>query len=87
MLVNCEHLKETNSITIAKLFDGTKNLIRPQGVEYNIVLLTVSEATPYMAKAASANQIFYPKMFYVKCLAHALDCVVELILSDFLLID
>lgn len=87
MLVNCEHLEKTNSTTIAQLFDRTMNLIWPQGVEHNNVLLLVSDAAPYMVKAGSAIQIFYPKMLHVTCLAHALHRVAEQIRSDFPLVD
>lgn len=87
MLVNCEHLEKTNSTTIAQLFDRTMNLIWPQGIEHNNVLLLVSDAAPYMVKAGSAIQIFYPKMLHVTCLAHALHRVAEQIRSDFPLVD
>ncbi|KAL4125875.1 hypothetical protein QTP88_010112 [Uroleucon formosanum] len=87
MLVNCEHLEKTNSTTIAQLFDRTMNLIWPQGVEHNDVLLLVSDSAPYMVKAGSAIQIFYPKMLHVTCLAHALYRVAEQIRSDFPLVD
>ncbi|KAL4131839.1 hypothetical protein QTP88_009087 [Uroleucon formosanum] len=87
MLVNCEHLEKTNSTTIAQLFDRTMNLIWPQGVEHNNVLLLVSDAAPYMVKAGSAIQIFYPKILHVTCLAHALHRVAEQIRIDFPLVD
>jgi len=88
MLVNCEHLEKTNSTTIAQLFDRTMNLIRPQGVEHNNVLLLVSDAAPKrLVKAGSAIQIFYPKIFHVTCLAHALHRAAEQIRIDFSLVD
>jgi hypothetical protein len=63
------------------------NLIWPQRVEHNNVLLLVSNAAPYMVKAGSAIQKFFPKMLHVTCLAHALHGVVEQIRSDFPLVD
>jgi hypothetical protein len=87
MLVNCEHLEKTNSTTIAQLFDRSMNLIWPQGVEHNNVLLLVSDAAPYMVKAGSAIQTFFPKMLHVTCLPHALHRVAEQIRSDFPLVD
>jgi hypothetical protein len=41
------------------------------------VLLFVSDAAPYMIKAAKALQLLYPKMVHITCLAHALHRVVE----------
>jgi len=59
MLVNCEHLEKANSTTIAQLFERTMNLIWPQRVEHNNVLLLVSEAAPYMGWISDPN--FLPK--------------------------
>jgi hypothetical protein len=87
MLVNCEHIEKTNRTTIAQLFDKSMNLIWPQGVEHNNVLLLVSDAAPYMVKAGSAIQTFFSKMFHVTCLAHALHRVAEQIRSGFPLVD
>jgi len=63
------------------------NLIWPQGVEHNNVLLLVSDAALYMVKAGSAIQTFFPKMLHVTCLAHALHRVAEQIRSNFQLVD
>jgi hypothetical protein len=41
------------------------------------VLLFVSDAAPYMIKAAKALQLLYPKMIHVTCLAQALHRVAE----------
>jgi hypothetical protein len=41
------------------------------------VLLFVSDAAPYMIKAAKALQLLYPKMIHVTCLAHTLHRVAE----------
>uniref|UniRef100_A0A2S2NTL0 Uncharacterized protein n=1 Tax=Schizaphis graminum TaxID=13262 RepID=A0A2S2NTL0_SCHGA len=88
VLINCKHLEKTNSTIITKLFDRTINLIWPQGVVHNNVLLLVSDTAPYMVKAGSAIQIFYPKMLHVTCLAHALHYrIAEQIRSDFPLVD
>jgi hypothetical protein len=41
------------------------------------VLLFISDAAPYMIKAAKARQLLYPKMIHVTCLVHALHRVAE----------
>jgi hypothetical protein len=41
------------------------------------VLLFVSDAAPYMIKAAKALQLLYPKMIHVTDLGHALHRVAE----------
>jgi len=62
------------------------NLIWPQGVEHNNV--TVSDAAaPYMVKAGSAIQTFFPEMLHATCLVHTLHRVAEQIRSDFPFFD
>ena len=41
------------------------------------MLLFVSDAAPYMIKAAKALQLLYPKMIHVTCIAHALHRAAE----------
>ena len=41
------------------------------------MLLFVSDAAPYMIKAAKALQLLYPKMIHVTCLARALHIAEE----------
>ncbi|KAF0701625.1 DUF659 domain-containing protein, partial [Aphis craccivora] len=65
----------------------TGKVMLPQGVEHNNVFLLVSDASPYMVKAGSAIQMFYPKILHVTCLAHALHRVAEQIRIDFSLVD
>lgn len=43
---------------MTQLFDRSMNLIWPQGVEHNNVLLLFSDAAPYMIKAGSAMHNF-----------------------------
>jgi len=51
------------------------------------VLLFLTEAAPYMKKTARHLQVFYTKMVHVKCLAHALYRVAEVIRSHFAIVD
>jgi hypothetical protein len=53
------------------------NLLWPVKVERETVLLFVSDAAPYMIKAAKALQLLYPKMVHVTCLAHTSHRVVQ----------
>jgi hypothetical protein len=53
------------------------NFLWPVKVERENVLLFVSDAAPFMTKAAKALQLLYPKMIHVTCLAHALHRVAE----------
>jgi hypothetical protein len=76
-LLACEVLERVNNTSIAAVFDNAMNLLWPDKVEQENVLLFVSDAAPYMIKAAKALQLLYPKMIHVTSLAHALHRVAE----------
>lgn len=43
----------------------------------DLILLFITDAVPYMEKAAKAMQVCYPKITHVTCLAHGLHRVCE----------
>jgi len=79
-------LEKANSSTIGRLFD---DLVKVLGSEFNrdSVLLFISDAAPYMVKAASAIKVFYPKVLHLMCLAHGLHGIPEKIRSLFSDVD
>ena len=76
-LLVCEVLERVNNFFIAVVFDNAINLLWPDKVERENVLLFVSNAAPYTIKETKALQLLYPKMIHVTCLAHALHKVAE----------
>ena len=76
-LLACEALESVNIPSIAVVFDNAINLLWPDKAERENVLLFVSDAAPYMIKAAKTLQLLYPKMIHVTCLAHPLHRVAE----------
>lgn len=86
-LLNCEELPSTNHTTIAQLFENSMKLLWPDHVKYNDVLLLLSDAAPYMIKAAKGLQTLYPKMLHLTCLAHGLHRVCEEARSAFKNVD
>jgi len=70
-LLACEVLER------AVVFDKAINLLWPDKVERENLLLFVSDAALYMIKAAKALQLLYPKMIHVTCLVHTLHRVAE----------
>jgi len=71
-LLAYEVLERVNNCSIAVVFDNAMNLLWPDKVEGENVLLFVSDAALYMIKAAKILQLLYPKMIHVTCLVHAL---------------
>jgi hypothetical protein len=76
-LLNSECLEKTNASTIAQALTNALNLLWPQGVKYDRVLLLVTDAAAYMKKAASGLKTLFPNMIFLTCLAHALHRVAE----------
>jgi len=74
-LLPFEVLERVNNSSIAVVFENAMNLLWPDKVERENVLIFVSHAAPYMITAAKALQLLYPKMIHVTCLAHALHIV------------
>lgn len=76
-LLCCEELEKANSSTIAMLFEQSMNVLWPNGVKRENVLLFVSDAAPYMVKAGEGLKLFFPKMTHITCLAHGLHRIAE----------
>lgn len=69
--------KSTNHCSVAKLFNDSMAILWPDGIQYNKVLLFVTDAAPYMIKAGAGLQVLYEKMIHLTCLAHAMHRVAE----------
>ena len=80
-LLNCEELEKTNSSTVSQLVLTSLQILWPEGLEYQCVLLIVTDAAAYMKKAASILSALFPNMLHLTCLAHALHRLSEKIRS------
>lgn len=85
-LLNTAILNKTNHSTIAKLFDDSFKIL-DANFNKELVLLFITDAAPYMLKAAKAIKTFYPKITHVTCLAHALHRVCETIRDSYETVD
>lgn len=81
MLVSTQFLEIVNSSTINQAFNKACQLIWPEGIKYDNVLLVVSDQATTMVKAISDAKVLYPNMKHVTCLDHALHRVCETIRS------
>lgn len=83
-LVSLKELPQTNNKTISRFVnDSLINLFLPDKVPVNRVLLMLSDAAPYMVKAANNLQIFFPSLIHCTCLAHGLNRVAETVRLEF----
>jgi hypothetical protein len=86
-LINTEELEKANHQTIFKLFDKSINLLWPQGVQHDSVLLFLSDAALYMVKSGKSIQAPYSKMVHVTCIVHGFHRVAEEVCSYFNTVD
>lgn len=79
-LANTTFLERTDHSTIAKFFFDTLRIL---GIDFDNVLVLVTDAAPYMSKAAVGIKILIPKLIHIFCLAHNLHRVCEKIRSKY----
>lgn len=82
-LLNVDELEKVNHSSICQLFEKSLNILWPNGIRHNDVLLFLSDAAPYMVKAGKSIKGFYPKLVHVTCLAHALHRLAEEIRANY----
>lgn len=86
-LLESDVLEKINHSTIIKLFDKALFSLWPKGIQHDDVLLFITDATPYMIKAAKSIQVFYSKVIHVTCLARGLYKTSEKIRATFPKVD
>ena len=82
-LLTCNILERTNHTTISQLFFNSMMFLYDNKIQYENVLLFITDAAKYMVKAGQAIQVSYPKMIHLTCLAHGLNRVAEEIRSNY----
>lgn len=87
-LIYCKELQKTNNVTIAQFVqEGLSNFFLPGSIPCEKILLMLSDAAPYMIKAAQNLKIFYSNIIHTTCLAHGFNRVAEDIRNQFPLIN
>ncbi|XP_028967436.1 uncharacterized protein LOC114828252 [Galendromus occidentalis] len=72
-----EFVERTNHSTVAQALVNSLNLLWPEGLRNDKVLLLVTYAAAYMKKAGDALKVLFPKMTHVTCVIHAMHRVCE----------
>jgi len=57
-LINTEVLEKVNHSTISTFFDRSLQIIWPNVIKHDNVLILLSDAAPYMVKAGNAIKVF-----------------------------
>lgn len=86
-LLHSAFLEQTNHSTIVKTINDALQILWPEGIQYDQVLLFVSDAAPYMVKAGSTMKVLFTRMIHLTCLDHGLNRVCEKIREMFPLVN
>lgn len=77
MLISSVCLESTNNTTVSQAVLNACHKIWPNGIEYEKLLLIVSDAARYMVKAVNNLKSFFPNLKHVTCVVHTLHLVAE----------
>jgi hypothetical protein len=81
-LLYVEEMEKANHTTTFKLFDKSMNILWPEGVRNDDVLLFLSEAAPYMVKSGNAIKNLYSKIIHVTRLTYVFHGVAETVIIN-----
>jgi hypothetical protein len=79
MLISTQFLENVNFTTINQALNKACQILWPNEIRYDSVLLIVSDQASTMIKAMSHAKILFPNLNHVTCLAHAFHRVCECI--------
>jgi hypothetical protein len=82
-VLHSEVLDKVSHTTIAILFDSAMKMLWKDEVKRDRILLFVTDAAPYMLKAAKGLKMLYPRMVHLTCLVHGLHRVAEEIRGNY----
>lgn len=66
-------------IELGESYNVCVGVLWPQGTHHERVHILVTDGAAYMGKAAKALRVFYPNMIHIRCVAHSLHNVSEVI--------
>ncbi|KAE9533284.1 hypothetical protein AGLY_009325 [Aphis glycines] len=78
-LLMSEEIFKYNFQIVGKLFNDAMQLLWPSGVKYENVLLFVTDAVPYMVKAADSLTVLFLNLIHLIFLTHGIHRVCEII--------
>jgi len=83
ILLYTTFLEKTNYSTVSQAFNNACLILWPNGIQYDRVLLVVSDQAKYMLKSFKNLKTLFPCLHHITCLAHALHRVCECIREKF----
>ena len=78
-LLNTEFIPKTNNMTILLSIMTALNILWPEGIKYDKLLLFLTDAATYMKLTAEKLKEIFPKVLHLTCLCHGLNNVCDFI--------
>jgi hypothetical protein len=82
-MLHSEILDKVSHTTVAILFDSAMKMLWKDEVKRDRIQLFITDATPYMLKAAKGLKMPYPRMVHLTCLAQGLHRAAEEIRGNY----
>jgi len=82
MLLATRFLEKANNVTISQCFLDCLQIIWPNKIQYNKVILVVTDQASYMIKAIKSLKLMFPNLHHITCIVHALHRVCEVIREE-----
>jgi hypothetical protein len=86
-LLSTSFIPHNNSIAMNQTINDALVLLWPKGIQYDKILLLITDRAKYMRKLGSNMKNMYPKLIHLTCLAHAMHNVSEKIREYFINVD
>ena len=82
-LLHSEQADKVNHSTICQIVTKGLSTLWPNGIQFEKLLLFLTDAAPYMKKAGKSLKDLFPSMIHLTCLAHAFHNIAEHVREQF----
>ena len=82
-LIDMVWVDKANCVTICQSFNNALTRLWPEQIRYDKVLAIITDGAPYMFSAIRTLKTIFPNIIHVRCLAHSLHNICELLMSTF----
>ena len=82
-LLSCEFLDKVNAHTVVQNVLNALMKLWPNGIQYNRVLLIITDAEPYVKSAGKTLMNMFEKAHHITCLCHALHNLSQHIQTEY----
>lgn len=83
-LIHTEFVKNVNNTTINQSVLTGLNILWPNGIKYEKLLLFITDRASYMKVCGQNLKAFFPKLHHITCVCHGLHNLCEFLMKNFM---